>query len=198
MTKKHDRILSPAAPRIRDADHSKVFILALRYNARDNGSGEEIAMKRTPPKVKRLLLLLSSEGAFRAGKVFFERQGFQVFDRVESADSYNLALMDSFFLHAGMAEYLRQDNPFMPIVLMLSSDEPHYARQREEIYDGLELLEPRWTETLQVLENWFKTPKARMILNQASKEFGSGLWADMIQMMMPVSGPAEVEHRRYA
>lgn len=155
-------------------------------------------MAKTIPRKKKLLLLVNDVSAFEASKTLFEMKKFEVFEDFESADEFDLVLLDSFFALSGMAEFLKKENPLLPVVLLSYGPANMKPQDAKHIYDEVGIPHFGIRQAGAWLASWLETAKAQFLFEQFPKEFGSGLWVDVVQKIMPIMGTAESNQRQYA
>lgn len=141
-------------------------------------------MNETIPRTKKLLLLVNDVSVFEASKTLFEMKGFEVCEDFESAEEFDLVLLDSFFMLSGMAEFLKKENPLLPVVLLSYGPENLKPQHAKHIYDEIGIPHFGIRQAGAWLASWFETAKAQFLFEQFPKEFGSGLWVDTIQRII--------------
>ncbi len=146
-------------------------------------------MSKIPKRPRKVLLLSFDYQFFHAAKVILQARGFDVVENLED-NHVDAALMEPFFLHSGLADYLRLTRKDIPVLAICTS------RHEDEI-GSVRLIAD---ETIVLPhENWhsanaavnigeaFDQSQYLQLLRCDGREFGTGLWAFMMQQVVSPS-----------
>ena len=145
---------------------------------------------------RKVLVLVSHPGAFKACKETFEKRGFEIVEDIEYLERVDFALCDSFFLAAGALEFLKNEHPVLPYIWISESFKAsHELPDARFCYDRLHIPFFTFHEMTLRITSWLETAKAQFLFEQFPREFGSGLWMDV---MMRMGANSEIASRQSA
>lgn len=133
---------------------------------------------------KKVLLLISHASVFNACKATLEQRGCSVVEDPECLEEIDFVVLDSFFLATGALEWLKHKNPDLPHIWITANSELSQAIPHGHLcFDKLSVPFLDFHEAKRWILSWLETAKAQFLLGHFPREFGSGLWMDvMIQM----------------
>lgn len=132
---------------------------------------------------RKVLLMVSHAKVFKALEAALEEVGCQMTDDFDADLNVDLVVMDSFYLNAGMADYMKMETAGVSTLLVLFPNEGlelqgQYAGKIDDVivlgphqgYEDLFFLAMDW------LKNAWRFSTSKVL----SKEFGAGLWASLM------------------
>lgn len=131
---------------------------------------------------KRVLVLVSNEKIFNVVKNKLEARGCEVLEDPECTEDLNFVFLDSFFLFSSEAEFLKEEFFTAPIVHL-----SYGIKRCGEIgvgdccYDHLFIPSFEMQKAETRIASWMATPKALHLFDRLPKEFGLGLWTDLMR-----------------
>lgn len=129
---------------------------------------------------KRALVLMMDSDLFKKMKAFLEEREFSVKDEWEELRDFEVAVLDPFFLKAGMLDFLASENPGLPVVLLRGEEEVGESFLEEEnLYDTLRIPRFEVDEAGQCLAAWAAKPESQILFNDFHSGFGRGLWVQV-------------------
>lgn len=148
-----------------------------------DGSREGIPMKAfqvTPQK--NILLLISYPHIFNACKEEIEKKGCRIVEDSELVEECDFVILDHFFAHAGLLEWMEEQNLILPYVLISYSEESSKAplSLAGNCYDRLRFPILDFEEARRWISSWLEMAKAQLLFNHAPQKFGSGLWVSVM------------------
>ena len=146
---------------------------------------------------KKALLLISYPRVFEALKAALEEIGCHTTDDFDAVSGADLVILDSFYLKAGMADFLKMENSdAMTLHVLLQNNEiPGFQGQAEgaENTEGALVLkhgqspEELFLSAMEWLKNTWGVPLSKLL----GKEFGGGLWVSLMGRLTALSGLRE-------
>ena len=135
---------------------------------------------------KNVLLALSHRKVFQAMEATLKEMGCETTDDFDADGDVDVVVMDSFYLKAGMADFIKMRNGNVATLLVLFEKERSEFQEQiaDNIDDTLALGPYQTSEDLFfAMADWFKDKWASSFSNLLSQEFGNGLWVSMISRL---------------
>lgn len=148
-----------------------------------------------PMVLKKALLFIGNGRLFNCAKRVFEKRGYEVADELDPFRDFDLAIVDTFFLRAGMAHFLRKKASQRAVVLLSREGEMESERfaSLDDVHEVVTVKGKEEGEMEETIAAWLQAPEVRYWLEDSLSEFGSGLWVSLMQQdrdPLPVSIPA--------
>ena len=148
-------------------------------------------MNAVAEQSKKGLLLVSNPNVFKVLEAAMEEVGCQMTDNFDTALNVDLVVIDSFYLKAGMADFVKTQNTgILTLLVLLPAEAVEFQGQLTDKIDDSILLQPhhRHEDLFFLAVDWFRSAWdvacARLLL----KQFGTGLWVSLMFRLAALSG----------
>jgi len=146
-----------------------------------NMDAETLKLSRTKKShQKKVLLLISSRHVFNACREELLEKGCQVIEDLEDVDTCDFMMVDHFFVHTGVLEWLDAQNLVLPYVLVSYDDESVLTDLASNCYDRLKFPLIDFWDARKWFSAWLEMAKAQVLFHHKPQRFGSGLWVSVM------------------
>lgn len=140
-------------------------------------------MNELTPAPQKAFLLLSEPTVFHASDAALKELGWEVAEEFDAFRGVDAIVMDSFYLKAGAADFVKiKNNNIRTILILQEKETSEFQWLLSTNIDETLVLEPfQVPEELSFsIARWFKKKESDSFAQLGSPEFGSGLWVSLM------------------